>query len=367
MGLENLRAEIQELEKEVSETKYNKRTQHHIGLVKAKIARLREQLESRSSSKGKVGKSYAVKKSGDATVALLGFPSVGKSTLLNALTNASSEVASYAFTTVDVIPGLMEYRHAKIQILDLPGIIKGAASGRGRGREVLSVLRSADLILIVVDVFHPDHYDVLLKEVYNAHLRLNTRRPDVRINVTSKDGLKILSTVRLTLSKETLTSILKEFRIMNADVIIRDDVTADEFIDCIEDNKHYAKGLCVVNKIDLANEDQFAEVERRIHPDLSISAKDRRNIEELKELIYEKLDLMAVYLKEPGKKADMDVPLVVRTGATVGDVCATLHREFLDKFRYVRVWGPSAKFDGQMLQKLDHVLEDGDVLEIHLS
>ena len=367
MALEDLRNQIKELEKELSETKYNKRTQHHIGLVKAKIARLRDQLEQRSSSKGKIGKSYAIKKSGDATVALLGFPSVGKSTLLNALTNANSEVGSYAFTTLDVIPGLLEYKYAKIQILDMPGIIKGAASGKGRGKEVLSALRSSDLILIIIDVFHPDHYNVLLKEIYDSHIRINTKRPDVKIRPTGHGGINILSTVKLRYNKKTFEAVLKEFKVINADVVIREDITIEQFIDCIEDNKVYTKALVVVNKIDLATPEQINLIMKRVNPDLMISAQKKENIDELKELIYNKLDLISIYLKEPGKKPDMKEPLIVRRGSTIGDVAKTLHRDFLEKYRFARIWGKSAKFDGQIMNKLNHVLEDKDILEIHLN
>jgi len=144
---------IKEMEEELSKMQYNKRTQHHYGLVRAKIARLKE-TEVRRGSGGKKPEGYSVKKSGDATVILCGFPSTGKSTLLNALTNARSEVGAYAFTTLTVVPGLLEYGHARIQVLDVPGIVHGAASGRGRGSEVLSVMRSTDLCIIILDVFH---------------------------------------------------------------------------------------------------------------------------------------------------------------------------------------------------------------------
>lgn len=367
MALEDIRNQIKDLEKELADTKYNKRTQGHIGLVKAKIARLKEQIEVRSSSKGKVGKSYAVKKSGDATVALLGFPSVGKSTLLNALTNANSEVGAYEFTTLDVIPGLLEHRHAKIQILDMPGIVRGAASGRGRGREVLSALRSADLILIVVDVFHPEHYHVLLKEIYDAHIRINTRRPDVRITQSGSGGINILSTVRLSEGKKTFESVLKEFKVINADVVIREDITVDQLIDCIEDNKSYTKAMVILNKIDLVTPEKLAQLQAQLQPQVCISAQNKKNTDQLKDAIYDKLDLIALYLKEPGKKADMDEPLIIRRGSSIGDVASHLHRDFLTKYKFARIWGPSAKFDGQVMNKLDHVLQDGDVLEIHLK
>src|SRR5690606_7826176 len=117
---------------------------------------------------------YSVKKSGDATVVLVGFPSVGKSTLLNRLTGDDlSETAAYAFTTVSVIPGAMEHRGAKIQILDIPGLIADAAMGKGRGKEMIAVVRSVDLSLVLVNVFNEQHKDVLLRALNDAGIRIN--------------------------------------------------------------------------------------------------------------------------------------------------------------------------------------------------
>src|SRR3989339_1808831 len=158
---------VKELEEELSTTKYNKETQSHIGLVKAKLAKIKEEYQRKAAAKG-AGQGFSVRRSGDATAIIVGFPSVGKSTLLNALTNANSPVGAYAFTTLTVIPGVLNYKHAKIQILDVPGVVYGAAAGTGRGKEVLAVIRNADLVLIMADVFHPEHYNVLLKEVYDT-------------------------------------------------------------------------------------------------------------------------------------------------------------------------------------------------------
>ena len=358
-------ARIKELEDELRKTKYNKRTQMHIGLLKAKIAALKERSVARQKGKGKTY-SYDVRKTGDGTVIMIGFPSVGKSTLLNALTNAESKTAGYAFTTLKVIPGLLEYNHAKIQLLDVPGIVQGAADGTGRGKEVLSVSRGADLVLILIDAMHPKHYDVILKELHKTDLRINREKPDVKIIKTSKGGIRIGSTVKLKkISVNTIKAIMNELRITNADITIRQDISDDELIDVIEGNKIYVPSLTVLNKIDAVPEATLKKLVKDLKPDLLISAEKRINLEELKELIFRKLRLIRLYLKEPKQKPDMDEPLIMFENATIGDVCNKLHRDFYDKFRFARVWG-SSKFDGQMIVKKEYVLKDNDILELHI-
>ena len=98
--------------------------------------RYRQQLLEPTGKSGEKGEGFDVMKSGDARVAMIGFPSVGKSTLLSSLTKTESVQAAYEFTTLTCIPGVIEHRGANIQLLDLPGIIEGAAQGKGRGRQV---------------------------------------------------------------------------------------------------------------------------------------------------------------------------------------------------------------------------------------
>ena len=358
-------AKIKELEERIASTKYNKKTQGAIGLYKAQLAKLKDTQENRGSAKSG-GSGWEVRKTGDGTVILLGFPSAGKSTLLNALTGAKSEIAAYAFTTLTCIPGVMTYKHAKIQILDVPGIVKGAASGRGRGREVLASMRSADVCLVLLDATRPHEYDVIVKEIYDTHIRLNQTRPDVKIVKTGKDGIKIGATVKLTnLTHSVIKSVLKEFRINNADVVIREDITVDQLIDCIENNKKYMPALTVINKADLVTKSELKRIMKMYGADLAISAQKNDGIPELREKIFQTLDLIRIYMKEPQKPADMDVPLIMFRNCSVNDVCNKLHRDFAKRLRFARVWGESAKFEGQkVMQK--HNLKDGDVVELHL-
>jgi len=361
MGIQE---DMAELEERISKTKYNKKTQGAIGQYKAQLAKLRDDVVRRAS-KGPRTQGYSVKKSGDATVVILGFPSVGKSTVLNALTGARSEVAAYDFTTLTCIPGVMKYKGATIQILDLPGIVHGAASGRGRGKEVLAVIRNADLILILIDAKKPEHYKAILKEIYDSGVRVNEPAPVIKITKKSKDGIKIGRTVKTDLDDQTIKGIMKEFRINNADVVLRSNPTIDQFIDAIEANKIYLPAVTAITKMDLLDEDKIEKINMEINPDLFISAQDNINMDRLKELIFEKLNLMRLYLKETGKEADTVEPLIIKVKSTIKNVCERLHKDFVTKFKFARVWGPSSKFPGQKFM-LDHILKDKDILEIHL-
>lgn len=356
---------IKELEDHLRDAQYNKHTEHAFGVIKAQIARLRDRLEAAAAKKtGGIG--FSIKKSGDATVVLLGFPSVGKSTLLNKLTNAKSKVAAYEFTTLDVIPGLLDYKHAKIQILDVPGVIAGASRGKGRGKEVLAMVRNADLILVIVDALNPEQHPAILKEVYDTGIRLNQRPPDVKIIKQLKGGISINSTVPLKLEKETLLGILRELRVNNAEVVVRSHIDEDSFIDVVEGNRIYIPGVTVINKIDLVSSERLKEISKQVKPDVVLSAETGLNIEKLKDAIFNKLNFIRIYLKEINKKPDLDVPLVLRNGASLRSVCSHIHKDFVKKFRFAKIWGKSAKFEGQQFKSLDKALCDGDVVEIHL-
>ena len=360
-----LEEEIKAIEDEISKTKYNKATEGHIGRLKSKLARLRDEVQKRASSKSG-GEGFSVKKSGDASVVLVGFPSVGKSTLLNSLTGTESAVAAYEFTTLDVVPGSLEHKGATIQVLDVPGLVRGAASGRGRGKEVIAVIRNADLAIILLDVFQLVHYDVLLQELYEAGIRINSRPPDITIKKKPRGGVIISSTVELGLDEETIKTILGEYRIHNANVLIRENITIDQLIDGILGNRKYLPGMVVINKIDLADEYTLRACRERFPDALLISADKKVHIEELKDRLFEELGFIRIFMKPQGKAADMEEALIIRYGASVGDVCDRLHRDFRKRFRYAQIWGTSAKHEGQRAG-LDHIMDDNDILTLVLK
>ncbi|ESP89872.1 OBG GTPase family GTP-binding protein [Candidatus Halobonum tyrrellensis] len=365
MGLEE---EIEELRDEIAETPYNKSTEAHIGRLKAKLAEKKEKLENQSSAGG--GQGYAVEKTGDATVALVGFPSVGKSTLINAITNADSETGEYEFTTLNVNPGMLQYRGANIQILDVPGLIEGAAGGRGGGKEVLSVVRTADLVVFMLSVFEIDQYERLRTELYANKIRLDTDPPNISIRKTHKDGIRVTMGDDVSLDEGTVKSVLREHGFVNAAVTIPHDLTIDELIDGVMDNREYVPSIVAVNKADLIDEEYLPTVKEdlRAH-DLDpeevtfISAVEEKGLDGLRDRIWDRLGLIRVYMDKPGRGVDYDEPLVIRRGDTVEDACERLGGNLKDRFKFARVSGDSAKHDEQQVG-LSHELADEDVLRI---
>ena len=363
----SIQERIRAIEEEIARTQVNKATNRHLGVLKARIARLREQERERiARSRGQVGEGYAVRKDGDATVVLLGLPSVGKSTLLNHLTNSNSKVGAYDFTTLTVIPGILKYRGANIQMLDIPGIIRGASEGKGLGKRILSTTRSADLLLVVVDVFNPGIRDVLLDEIRNIGIRPDEEEPDIRIEKRGSGGVVITDLVGMTeMDKEGMKEILREYRYHNSRVVVREDVGYDKFVDVLLKNTVYIPTLTVVNKIDMVDHEWIEKLKEEADYDLvEISADKDINLEELKEKIFQKLDLIRIYLRPKGQKPDFEEPLIVRNGSTIENIADKIHGDLKKDLRFTRVWGKSVKFGGQKVG-LNHQPIDEDIITFY--
>lgn len=215
---------IEEIEAEMARTQKNKATAQHLGLLKAKVAKLRRELIAPpKGGGGAAGEGFEVPKTGDARVGLVGFPSVGKSTLLTLLTGQESQAAEYEFTTVTCIPGMVYHEGAKIQLLDLPGIIEGAKDGKGRGRQVIAVARSCDLILITLNAAKPaSHKRLIEHELEGFGIRLNKRPPNVTYRRKDRGGISFSSAVQTDLSLDLVKSVCAEYKIHNADFVLRE-------------------------------------------------------------------------------------------------------------------------------------------------
>jgi hypothetical protein len=342
--------QISDIQKEIRETPYHKGTEHHIGRLRAKLSKLKTKQDESGGKKGGGGGGYNVKKQGDATVVLVGAPSVGKSTLLNALTNAQSKIAPYAFTTVTVIPGMMKYNHANIQILDVPGLIEGAEEGKGRGREVLSVVRGADLLLLMTDVNRLDAPKRIREALERNGIRLNKTPPNVKIEKKMRGGTVVRSNIKQDLDKQTIIGVANEFGYKNVEVTIREKLTMETLIDSFAKNRVYIPELLVVNKSDHEKPPSRHSGAQAIESNtIHISAEKGLGLDTLRQAIFDNLNLMIVYLVRKDEEPSNNNPLVIKKGLTLGEVAKVIGSDFAEDKKNAKIWGPSAKHAGQIV------------------
>lgn len=346
--------QIEEIEEVLRKTPHHKATNGFIGAMRAKIARLKDKdIESQEKKGGGGTGGFTVKKQGDATVVLIGPPSAGKSTLINQLTNAESKVAPYAFTTVTVVPGMLKYNEAYIQILDIPGLIEGAKEGKGRGKEVLSVARGADLLLIMTDVKRIGAFANMVTELTSAGIRLNQKAPEVLIDKKTSGGLEIHSNIKQSIDNETIKEIAREFGIKSGDITLRENMTLDRLFDAFSTNRVYVPAIFVVNKID-----EMPGFKDKIDGNfVGISADKKIGITDLIDQIWRELKFVTVYLVKPLNEPDFTDPIIMKEGETLRDVARKIGNDFAESKKLVKIWGETAVFQGQEVSMDTEVAE----------
>jgi ribosome-interacting GTPase 1 len=281
--------------------------------LKTKIADLNDEIEHKASGPKKSGSAYKIPRQGAGQYVFLGAPNAGKSRLLSRLTKATPEVAAYPFTTREPIPGMMDFEDVRLQLIDLPPITSDFFEPF-----VGDFTRVADAAVLLVDLADDDC-------------------PFATEAVID----------RLKAAKRLLVGEIPEGE---------EDPTV-----------WYVKTLMVCNKIDADGaDDRLAFIQDMFatkFPILTISAERGDGLDELKKRLYEHLDIIRVYAKQPGKPSDMTAPFTIPRGGTVLDFAEKVHTDFAESLKSARVWG-SAEFDGQTVKR-DHVLADKDVVELH--
>jgi len=340
---DTVKMQISRVEKELRDLPHHKGTDHHIGRLRAKLAILNEKL-SAPAKKGGGGGGYAVKKQGDATVVLIGPPSAGKSTLINKLTNAESKVAPYAFTTVSVIPGMMKYKNAYIQILDVPGLLEGAGGGKGRGKEVLAVARNCDLVIFMTDPTRMDFLKKLVKELEEAGIRINKEKPKVKIEKKLNGGLTVSSNIKQSFDQETVKEVSYEFGIKSGQITLNEKLTIERLVDAFSKNRVYIPAIYVINKSDTLTKEQDKEIDSRI---LRIGAEEGTGLDELREFVWKKLKFVTLYLVKGDEEPNKENPIIVKDSLTLADVAEGIGADFALEKKSAKIWGESAKFAGQ--------------------
>jgi ribosome-interacting GTPase 1 len=282
--------------------------------LKQKISRAKEEAEGPRAGGKKGGVRHRVPREGAGQVVLVGAPNAGKSALLAALTHAKPEVAAYPFTTRGPQPGMMAYKDARVQLVDLPPI----------AREFLepwmpNVVRAADAALLVVDLGDDDTADAaeaLLARLSSLHTELVGTLPH----------------------------------------------------DDEDESTQHVRTALVANKLDAPGASDRLDVIRdwfgARFPVLAVSARDRNGLDSLTRLAYDMLGVIRVYTKVPGKPADRTQPFTLPIGSTVEDLACQVHKDLAASWKSARVWG-SDVFEGQTVKR-DHELHDADVVELHV-
>jgi ribosome-interacting GTPase 1 len=217
----------------------------------------------------------------------------------------------------------------------------------------------------MIDVFETN-INVLVDELKTANLRLNQKPADIVISKKNRGGIVVnFTTKQSTLDEDLVKEMMNEYGHINADIVIRDDITEDQLIDYISGNRLYIPAIVAINKTDLVNQHYLKQIEKRLKgwKIIPISAEGKLGLEQLKDAIYDALRFIRIYMKPQGKEADMVEPLVIKEGSDIGMVCDAIHRDFRKNFRYAQVWGRSARFPGQIVG-MEHNVKDQDVVTI---
>lgn len=288
--------------------------------LKRKFAKLRTEGGKRHGV-SKASSMYSVPRDGAGQVVLIGAANAGKSSLLASLTKALPEIADYPFTTRLPQPGMMPYENINIQLVDMPPIDPNFYEPW-----MGSIVRHADIALLIADL----STDALLEDIDNV--------------------VKLLGESRIRISK-----------------------SAEQEIE--QDPSAYCPALLAANKCDASNAHENLGILREFFGShfeiLAVSAASGDGLDVLRQRLFEKLNIIRIYTKIPGKKLDLESPpFVLKNGSTVLDAARAVHREFIHTLKFAKIWNSgkskhSVRFEGQMVER-SHQLEDGDILELHV-
>jgi hypothetical protein len=218
---------------------------------------------------------------------------------------------------------------------------------------------------MVLDVFQIHHLDILKKELFEIGVKVNEKPPDVMVEKTSTGGISVNIQAPTEVDENFIKNVMRINGYHNGRITVREKgLTVDQLIDVVSGNRIYIPFLVVVNKIDLVDSEYLKSVTSKLNvPFVPVSADTDKNIELLKQEIYNKLDFIRIYMKPKGKEADYVEPLIMPRGSTVYNICGKIHRNMVRDFKFAQIWGKSVKFAGQKVG-LDHKVVDEDVLTI---
>lgn len=364
----NPKERLRALEKMLALIPKHKGTEKMQMQIKRRISKTKEEMEARSKKTGH-GPVFNVKKEGAAQVALVGLPNSGKSSVLTQLSNADVQVGNYPFTTRIPTPGMLEHKDVQIQLVEIPALIQDVSMGKGFGLQILSAIRAADAMAIIIDLSRDsvEQMNIILAELEKGGIRLNEDPPDIEIVKKAEGGIEIRGRQFFQGDEQVIKELLLREKVHNAIVVLRGDTTVDQFQEALDESTAYRPALILATKGDLKNsKEQYARLKEQFnsYEIVPISAEKGINLEPVKEAIFCRLNIIRVYTKTPGEKVAYP-PITMKPQSTVHEAAGRIHKQFQRKFKYARIWGPSAKYEGQKVGS-DHILQDGDIVEVHI-
>ena len=288
----------------------HKGTDHLRADLRRRMSKLKESPQARKASGGRES-AFIVDPEGAGQVAVVGGPNVGKSSLVRVLTNATPEVADFPCTTWRPTPGMMMVDNVQIQLIDTPPLTRDYVEPL-----LFDLLKRTDMFWLMIDL--------------------------------QADAIQQLGEV---------LSILEAHRIIPERLRIRYQEQRRVFVVPV---------ILLANKCDDQSLDEDCDILCQLLEEhwtlLPVSATTGRNLERLKIITFDRLGIVRVYSKPPGKEPDYTTPFVLKQGDTVLDMAGKVHKDFVQALKAARVWGHGV-FDGQLVQR-DHILHDGDVVEL---
>ncbi|MCS7139163.1 MAG: TGS domain-containing protein [Candidatus Nezhaarchaeota archaeon] len=361
---------LQALQEFLSAIPQHKGTEKLRAQVRAKIASLRREIEERRIKKsGGRGPKIFIEKEGDAQIVLLSTTGAGRSSLLRALTNAKPEIAQRPFTTTRPVPGMYISDDIMYQLIEAPPVVKGSADGEAWGSIIMTLVRNADGVIILLDASSDPigQLNLILDELEKAGITV--MKPKARVEVsrgTSREPQVIVKGRLVGCTVDDVKRLLISYKLFNSKVVIDGEAELDDVEEAILGGKIYKPAIVVANKIDLVRDRSVIELlKEKCHPlpVIEVSCTTSIGLESIGKYIFNQLELMRIYTKEPWEDKPASRPLVLKRGATVQEVAEHIHSKLAKNLKYARVWGPSVKYPGEKVGR-DHVLADGDIVEL---
>ncbi len=350
----------------------HKGTEKLVKQVRRKIAELRREIEERERKRKarKKGAGFFIEKEGAAQAVILGLTNSGKSTLLSALTNAKPEISPYPYTTRKPVPGMLDFEDIQFQLIEAPAIIEGTS----RGLKAIALARNADALIITISLDNDPikQLNVILGELEKSGILIT--KPKGRVEIERKRGhrgIQIVLNGRIVDGTvDDVKRMLLEYGIHGAVVKIVGTVALSDIEKAVFGSAVYKPAIIVATKCDIPGAYRRLKL-LKAHlsdeiPVIPFSPVNKECGREIGRVLFNILDIIRIYTKQPNTDEPSRKPLVVRKGITVLEVAKIIHSAFYYRFKYARIWGPSAKYPGERVGG-DHVLMDGDVVEIRIK